>query len=392
MLRIPPPIAFLYGAQNSISPSFGQVWKATESWHLVGEAQRITGLGLESILLGRAGEGVTDPVITSLLTFVCSLMVAETTIRFGTVPTFHAGYSGGQFSALAASGVITFRQGLELVIERSLAIAEASKEYAGLMMVAAEVDHSLMETICAHNEEAWISAYDSKRRVLLGGSSGAIENLCISLRNRTIGARTKVVRDAAIHTPLMEPAARNLRRLLRTLPLRRPSQRVFSIVDGNAYLDEGPLRLHLGNELTEPVQWCRTIENLEAAGVELAVEVGSASSLARLTRRASAGFDVCSVSTPDEARRVVRRGELEMSQTELWGAIGKVCVSPGAGVFRPDDLLGVGQRMAVGQILGWVNETEVRSCHEGTIRVVRAVAGERLREFEPIVWLDMLAQ
>jgi len=140
-------LAFTFPGQGSQRPGMGRPWVDHESWELVGEASEIAGRDIAALLLDADAEALKDTRNAQLTTFVSSLMVLDAVERLGIEPSFCAGHSLGEYTALAATGALGFDDGVRLVIERAAAMHEAGNESPGTMSAVLGLDDEDVDSV-----------------------------------------------------------------------------------------------------------------------------------------------------------------------------------------------------------------------------------------------------
>ena len=141
-------LAFTFPGQGSQRSGMGAAWVDHESWELVGEASEVVGRDVGALLLDADAEELKDTRNAQLTTFVMSLMVLDAVERTGIEPSFCAGHSLGEYTALVATGALRFDDGLRLVAERSSAMHEAGIAQPGTMAAVLGLDDEQVEVLC----------------------------------------------------------------------------------------------------------------------------------------------------------------------------------------------------------------------------------------------------
>ena len=150
-------IAFTFPGQGSQKPAMGAPWKDHESWNLVARASEVSGRDIGRLLLDTDAEELTDTRNAQISTFVLSLVVRDAAGRAGVTPDRLAGHSLGEYSALAAGGVLSFDDGVRLVTERGEAMAEAGRKQVGTMAAVLGLDDDQVETACSDVDgDVWV--------------------------------------------------------------------------------------------------------------------------------------------------------------------------------------------------------------------------------------------
>ena len=194
----------------------------------------------------------------------------------------------------------------------------------------------------------------------------------------------------------MAPARDRLRKAIDQVEFRDAEQPVYCNVDAMSHTDAADFPELLGAQLTSPVRWRQTLRAMEADGFTTFVELGPGTVLTGLVKRAVKSGSRISVSTPDDLDGLLETlsgaktsdaGAAAVLEGEHLFATERMVVSPGAGIFEPNEACMDGTVIEVGQVLGLVGSMEVRSSFAGEIKGVLAYDGERVTSRQPIAWL-----
>jgi [acyl-carrier-protein] S-malonyltransferase len=205
-------------------------------------------------------------------------------------PLFFAGHSMGEFSALVASGALSFEDGLRLVRQRGRVMQQAGEQYPGGMAAVLGLAREPLEDACAAARErtdtyVGVANDNCPGQIVI---SGAVEGLEQAIKNaEELGARRAVRLQVSIaaHTPLMTEAAEAFRDYLDSMPLREPRIPIVANATAGPLTDPAAIRDALGRQLTSPVRWTESIEWMVAQGIDHFVEVGPKEVLTGLLRR-----------------------------------------------------------------------------------------------------------
>lgn len=238
------------------------------------QANEVLGFSLSDVMFNGSEEDLRQTKITQPAIFVHStitFLAAEDSPR----PDAVAGHSLGEFSALVAAGAVAFPDALRLVSERALAMQEAADAQAGTMAAVLGLDDAMIEAACAAIASVVVPAnYNSPGQLVISGSEAGIEEATRVLTD--LGARRVVPLPVggAFHSPLMEPAREKLKAAIEGTRFRPPGCPIYQNTDAKASVDPEAIKDKLIQQLTAPVRWTQTIQNMQAAGVERFVEVG----------------------------------------------------------------------------------------------------------------------
>ena len=155
-------LAFTFPGQGSQRPGMGRPWVGHDSWELVDEASDVAGRDVNALLLDADAEELKDTRNAQLTTFVSSLMVLDAVERLGIEPSFCAGHSLGEYTALTATGALSFEDGVRLVVERADAMHEAGMASPGTMAAVLGLDDDLVEVACRRADaDVWVASFNA---------------------------------------------------------------------------------------------------------------------------------------------------------------------------------------------------------------------------------------
>lgn len=391
-------ITFTFPGQGSQRPGMGEPWSSHDSWELVGEASEYAEADLEHLLLRAEADELVSTRNAQLSTFVLSLVVLDAIERTGVEPARVAGHSLGEYTALVASGALSFEDGVRLVGERGAAMLAAAEERHGTMAAVLGLDDDKVALACEQTDgDVWVANYNAPGQVVIAGDPAAIEAAGVAAKEMGAKRVMSFPVGGAFHTPFMAPARDRLSKALGGVEWRDPDVPVHANVDADTHGADDWAEL-LAAQLTSPVQWRQILHRLDDAGCTTFVEVGPGTVLTGMAKRTIKGARTASVATPADldallqslAERPVGNGNgvnVGHHEGERLYATERLVVSPGAGIFAPEPGLDPGTAIRTGHLLGMVGEQEVRSAFSGSIMGWLAVEGERVATSQPIAWL-----
>lgn len=410
-------LSFTFPGQGSQRSGMGHAWVDHPSWEVAAEASEIAGRDLTSLLLDAPMEELTRTDNAQLATFVMSLVVLDAVERLGLFPAACAGHSLGEYTALVASGSLSLSDGTRLVIERGGAMQSAAEERPGTMAALLGIADDDAEAACQRAEDdVWVANYNAPGQVVIAGTSSGVETA--TERARELGARKvlPIPVSGAFHTQLMLPARARLRRTLDDVEFHSPEVPVVANVDARVHTDPAEWPGLLSSQLCSPVRWRQSLEALGGRGATVLAELGPGGVLTGMVRRTVPDVRGVSVAVPDDLDKLMDTvaGADEWSasspahQGEHLYTSERVIVSPAPGVFEPNvDLAALestalaeataapgsgngaepGSLLTVGDRVGTVGPTDVRTPFEGVLVRWLAVRGERVVEGQPVAWI-----
>jgi [acyl-carrier-protein] S-malonyltransferase len=395
----------------------GDAWVDHPSWEVAAEASEIAGRDLTELLLRAPMDELTRTANAQLATFVMSLVVLDAVERLGLFPAACAGHSLGEYTALVASGALSLSDGTRLVIERGDAMQAAADERPGTMAALIGIADGDAEAACQRAEaEVWVANFNAPGQVVIAGT---VEGVAAATEKaKELGARKvlPIPVSGAFHTQLMLPARARLRQTLDQVTFHSPEVPVVANVDARVHTDPAEWPGLLSAQLCSPVRWRQSLEALSGRGASVVVELGPGGVLTGMVRRTIPDVRGVAVAVPADLDKLMDT----VTGTEEWTASApahqgehlytseRVIVSPTPGVFEPDVQLaalestalaeataapgsGEGQEpgsvLAVGDRVGTVGLTDVRTPFDGILVRWLAVRGERVVEGQPVAWI-----
>ena len=255
---------------------------------LMNSANDILGFDILSVMFDGTEEDLKKTKITQPAIFIHSVAIVKAidTIGAGMV----AGHSLGEFSALVANGVLSFKDGLELVYQRALAMQEACDINPSSMAAVLGLDDDKVEKICAEIEGLVVPAnYNCPGQLVISGETPAVEKACEALK-----AALLLPVNGAFHSPLMQPAKEKLAQEIEGVKFNNPILPIYQNVTTTPVTDPEEIKKNLIAQLTGPVKWTQTIQNMVKDGADHFVEVGPGKTLQGLIKKISPSIMVSS--------------------------------------------------------------------------------------------------
>ena len=257
---------------------------------LFNEANQILGFDITKSMFEGSDEELKQTRITQPAIFLHSVITAKVMgDRFK--PDMVAGHSLGEFSALVANGTLSFKDGLSLVYKRALAMQKACEIAPSTMAAILGLEDKVVEDICASIDGVVVPAnYNSPGQLVISGSIDAINSAVEKLS--AAGAKRALVLPVggAFHSPLMEPARQELEKAINETSFSTPICPVYQNVNAKAVVDPNEIKLNLVAQLTSPVRWTQTMEQMIADGMTELIEVGPGKVLQGLVKKIDRAF------------------------------------------------------------------------------------------------------
>ena len=387
-------LAFTFPGQGSQRPGMGRPWVDHESWELVDEASEVAERDVARLLLDADADELKDTRNAQLTTFVSSLMVLDAVERMGIEPDFTAGHSLGEYTALTASGALSFPDGVRLVVERADAMHDAGLDNPGTMAAVLGLDDDLVEIACRRaDSDVWVANYNAPGQVVIAGSADGVAAATIYAKE--LGAKRVMALpvSGAFHTPFMAPARDRLRKAIAEAAPRDTDVPIISNVDSLPHANGSDWAGLLSAQLSSPVRWKHCLLTLHQQGVTDFLELGPGGVLTGMAKRTVDAARTISIATPDELDKLIdfvsagRPAPTPVHEGEHLFATERLVVASAAGVFTPASSITPGDQLNVGTVVGTISGAEVRSAFAGVFQAFIAVEGERIIARQPIAWL-----
>ena len=263
------------------------------------KANDILGFSITDIMFSGTDEELKQTKVTQPAIFLHSVILAKT-LGDDFQPDMVAGHSLGEFSALVANGALSFEDGLKLVSQRAMAMQKACEIKPSTMAAVLGLEDKLVEDICAKTEGVVVAAnYNCPGQLVISGEVEAINRACEAMKEA--GARRALVLPVggAFHSPMMEPAREELAAAIENTTFSKPNCPIYQNVTASAIIDETEIKANLISQLTAPVRWTQSVQQMIADGATLFTEVGPGKVLQGLVKKIdrSAETESATIST-----------------------------------------------------------------------------------------------
>jgi [acyl-carrier-protein] S-malonyltransferase len=236
-------------------------------------ANEILGFRISDIMFVGTAEDLKQTKVTQPAIFLHSVVLAKCLPDFE--PEMVAGHSLGEFSALVAAGAIDFEEGLKLVSIRAQAMQKACEMNPGAMAAVLMLDSETIEHICDETEGIVVAAnYNCEGQVVISGEKTAVDAACIRLKEAGARRALPLPVGGAFHSPLMEPARAELAEGIEKAVFKTPICPVYQNVTAQPSTDPTEIKANLLSQLTSPVRWTQSVQNMIADGADTFIELG----------------------------------------------------------------------------------------------------------------------
>ncbi|RTE54992.1 [acyl-carrier-protein] S-malonyltransferase [Arenibacter aquaticus] len=259
--------------------------KYPEAQELFEKANDILGFAITDLMFEGTAEDLKETKVTQPAIFLHSVIMSKV-MGEDFKPDMVAGHSLGEFSALVANGVLNFEDGLKLVSQRAKAMQKACELQPSTMAAVLGLEDSVVEKVCSEIEGIVVPAnYNCPGQLVISGEVEAINTACEKLKEA--GARRALVLPVggAFHSPLMEPAREELAAAIEATDFSPPSCAIYQNVPTTAVTDPEAIKANLIAQLTAPVKWTQSVQQMVADGATLFTEVGPGKVLQGLVKK-----------------------------------------------------------------------------------------------------------
>ena len=278
--------AYIFPGQGSQFPGMGKALyeRSAEAREMMDKACEILGFPITDIMFGEDAEALKATRVTQPAIFIHSVVLA---LCSGLeAPAMVAGHSLGEFSALAAAGAMDFEDALRLVAVRASAMQKCCEKVPGTMAAVIKLPTETVEEICASCAGLVIPAnYNSEGQIVISGEAEAVAEACAKMKEAGAKRALPLAVSGAFHSPLMEPARLELAEAIDKTPFQVPVCPIYQNVTALPSTDPDIIKDNLLRQLTSPVRWTQTVQNMVADGADSFLEIGPGTVLQGLVKR-----------------------------------------------------------------------------------------------------------
>ena len=278
--------SYVFPGQGAQKPGMGKdLYESNaRAKELFEKANEILGYRITDIMFEGSEDDLKQPKVTQPAVFLHSVITALCMDDFK--PDMVAGHSLGEFSALVASGCLSFEDGLRLVYARAMAMQACCDKVPGTMAAIINLPDETIEKVCSEIDGVVVPVnYNSPGQVVISGEVEAVKEACARLKEAGAKRALPLAVGGAYHSPLMEPARVELAAAIEKAEFKTPCCPIYQNVDAKPYTDPVEIKKNLLAQLTTPVRWTQTVKNMIADGMTEFTECGPGQVLTGLIGR-----------------------------------------------------------------------------------------------------------
>jgi len=280
--------AYIFPGQGAQFTGMGKdIYESTaQARELFEQANDIAGFRITDIMFAGTDEELKQTNVTQPAIFLHSVILAKITSDFK--PDMVAGHSLGEFSALVANGTLSFEDGFRLVTKRAAAMQQACELEPSTMAAVLGLDDETVERICAEVDDVVVPAnYNCPGQLVISGTVRGVEIACEKLKSAGAKRALVLAVGGAFHSPLMEPARTELAAAIEKTTFATPQCPIYQNVNAQPSVDTAAIKQNLIAQLTAPVRWTQSIQNMIQDGALQFVECGPGKVLQGLVKKIS---------------------------------------------------------------------------------------------------------
>ncbi len=269
---------------------------SAKAQELFKKANAILGFSITDIMFEGSAEDLKQTKVTQPAVFLHSVILSKV-MGEDFKPDMVAGHSLGEFSALVANNTLSFEDGLKLVYKRAMAMQQACELEPSTMAAVLGLEDEVVEAVCAETEGTVVAAnYNCPGQLVISGDVKSVEAACETLKER--GAKRAMILPVggAFHSPLMEPARKELAAAIENTTFNTPTCPIYQNVSTFAVTDPEEIKKNLVFQLTAPVKWTQSVQNMIKDGATSFTEVGPGKVLQGLVKKIDRKMETASAS------------------------------------------------------------------------------------------------
>ena len=286
--------AFVFPGQGAQFSGMGKELyeKSTLAREMFEKANEILEFRITDIMFEGSDEDLRQTKVTQPAIFLHSIISAKT-LGEEFRPDMVAGHSLGEFSALVAANSLSFEDGLQLVYKRALAMQKAGEMSEGTMAAILNLPDETVEKICSEIDEIVVPAnYNCPGQIVISGSIKGVDAACEQLLAEGAKRALKLKVGGAFHSPLMEPAREELKKAIDAVSFQTPDCPVYQNVSTQGEINPDRIKENLIAQLTAPVKWAQSVQNMIADGADDFTELGPGNVLQGLIKKINPAVQV----------------------------------------------------------------------------------------------------
>ena len=286
--------AYIFPGQGAQFRGMGQDLynNSSQAKELFERANEVLGFSITEVMFNGSDEDLKETKVTQPAIFLHSVILSQL-LGDAFKPDMVAGHSLGEFSALVANGVLNFEDGLRLVSKRALAMQKACEMVDSTMAAVLGMEDHLVESICAGIDGIVVAAnYNCPGQLVISGETLAVEKACEEIKAGGAKRALLLPVGGAFHSPLMEPAREELAAAIEATEFKTPLCPIYQNVTTFAVTDPAEIRENLIFQLTAPVKWTQSVQNMIADGAAEFIEVGPGKVLQGLVKKIDRSAEV----------------------------------------------------------------------------------------------------
>ena len=279
--------AFVFPGQGAQFVGMGKdlYENSPEAKELFEKANEILGFRITDLMFEGTDEDLKQTKVTQPAIFLHSVILAKS---LNEKPDMVAGHSLGEFSALVANGTLSFEDGLRLVHARALAMQKACEANPSTMAAILGLPDETVENVLADIDDVVVTAnYNCPGQIVISGTMQGIATACEKLKAAGAKRALPLKVGGAFHSPLMEPARKELADAIMNTHFSKPSCPVYQNVNAQPVSDPEEIKKNLIDQLTASVRWTQTVQNMLSDGASSFLEIGPGSVLQGLIKKVS---------------------------------------------------------------------------------------------------------